>query len=104
MTSVQDNTLRKMRRLGFTAGEVAEKLGKTEDVIRYRAEALGIPFSIVPGTSRLANLQTTDYSRERVSENRLRENDRMFVKKLAEAFFRGDHLPAGESKTLRLLG
>lgn len=37
-------------------------------------------------------------------ERRIREADADFVRALAKAFQRGDHLPAGEAPFLRLIG
>lgn len=37
-------------------------------------------------------------------EMSLRERDRLFVRELAKAFQRGDHLPAGVSRPLVLFG
>jgi len=42
-SSVQDNTLRKMKRMGFTPAEIGEKLGRTEYTVRERARTMGMP-------------------------------------------------------------
>lgn len=44
------------------------------------------------------------YDKDRDAEWRHREADTLFVRKLALAFQRGDHLPAGSPKTLTLIG
>lgn len=103
-TSVQDNTIRKMKRLGFSPAEIAEKLDRTEWSIRERARLLNIPWLKEPGQSILVQSSQVDLSRERTDEHRQRENDRRFVKRLALAFQAGEHLPAGTPKPLRLVG
>lgn len=45
-----------------------------------------------------------DFSRDKWHEECQREADRRFVRELALAFQRGDHLPVGQIKPLRLIG
>lgn len=47
---------------------------------------------------------TLTFDKEREAERRHREADEYFVRKLAEAFQRGDHLPKGTIPTLTLIG
>lgn len=93
-TSVQDNTIRKMKKLGFTPAEIGEKLGRTEYVIRERARTLNITWHKDLGKSILATTAPTGFDRDRDAEAKHRDADRRFVIALAEAFQRGDHLPA----------
>lgn len=51
----------------------------------------------------LAARTVVSYEREKQAEFTQRENDRLFLVKLAEAIFRGDHLPAGKPKPVRPL-
>ena len=45
-----------------------------------------------------------DMSQERLEEARHRERDEAFVRLIAMAIHRGDHLPAGVKRPLRLYG
>lgn len=45
-----------------------------------------------------------DMSKERDIESRQRDGDRRLQRALAEAFLRGDHLPAGTVVPLTLIG
>ena len=101
-TSVQDNTLRKMKRLGFSPGEIGEKLDRTEWSIRERARLLGTPWQIEPGSSGLANATANGLDYERDAEAKQRLGDARFVRRLAEAIWDGDHLPEGVARPLRL--
>jgi len=92
-TSVQDNTLRKMKRLGFTPAEIGEKLGRTEYTVRERARSLGIPWQKDPGSSVLVNKYADGFDKDRETEARQRVADERFVYALALAFQRGDDLP-----------
>ena len=103
-TSVQDNTLRKMKRLGFTPAEIGEKLGRNEKVIRDRAEQLGTPWRKEPGTSVLMNATANGLDHERDAEAKQRQGDARLVRALALAIQAGDHLPAGTPVELRLIG
>lgn len=103
-TSVQDNTLRKMKRLGFSPGEIGEKLDRTEWSIRERARLLGTPWQIEPGSSGLANATANGLDYERDAEAKQRQGDLRLRRALAEAFVRGDHLPAGTPVPLTLIG
>jgi hypothetical protein len=100
-TSVQDNTLRKMKRLGFTPAEIGEKLGRTEYTVRERARTMGIPWQKDPGSSVLVNSTPTGFDKDRETEARQRAADKRFVYALALAFQRGDHLPAPKPKPVR---
>jgi hypothetical protein len=103
-TSVQDNTIRKMKRLGFSPVEIGEKLDRTEWSIRERARLIGVPWQQEPGTSILVNKSTPDMNAERVAEMNQRAGDRKLVRELAKAIQRGDHLPQGTVVPLRLIG
>lgn len=103
-TSVQDNTLRKMKRLGFSPGEIAEKLDRTEWSIRERAKLIGTPWQIEPGSSILANATANGLDYDRDTEAKQREGDKRLVRALAKAIQRGDHLPAGTVVPLTLIG
>ena len=103
-TSVQDNTIRKMKKLNFTPEEIAEKLDRTPWSIRDRAEALGTPWRKEPGTSVLMNATANGLDHERDAEAKQRQGDRRLRRALAEAFARGDHLPAGTVVPLTLIG
>lgn len=103
-TSVQDNTIRKMKKLNFTPEEIAGKLGRTPWSIRDRAEALGTPWRKEPGTSVLMNATANGLDHERDAEAKQRAGDLKFRRMLAEAFWRGDHLPDGVERPLRLVG
>lgn len=52
----------------------------------------------------LARSTPPGMDKERETENRQREGDRRFRRALAEAFARGDHLPAGTVVPLTLIG
>ena len=101
-TSVQDNTIRKMKKLNFTPEEIAEKLGRTPWSIRDRAEALGTPWRKEPGTSVLMNSTANGLDHERDAEAKQRLGDARLVRRLAEAIWDGDHLPEGVARPLRL--
>lgn len=103
-TSVQDNTIRKMKKLNFTPEEIAEKLGRTPWSIRDRAEALGTPWRKEPGTSVLMNSTANGLDHERDAEAKQRQGDARLVRALAEAFLRGDDLKADVARPLRLMG
>ena len=100
-TSVQDNTLRKMKKLGFTAAEIGEKLGRTEWVVRERARSLNIAWQKDLGRSVLVNQYANGFDKERETETKQREADQRFVYALALAFQRGDHLPAPKPEPVR---
>lgn len=103
-TSVQDNTIRKMKKLNFTPEEIAEKLGRTPWSIRDRAEALGTPWRKEPGTSVLMNATANGLDHERDAEAKQRLGDKRLVRAVAEAIARGENLPAGSPVPLRLIG
>ncbi len=100
-TSVQDNTLRKMKKLGFTAAEIGEKLGRTEWVVRERARSLNIAWQKDLGRSVLVNQYANGFDKERETETKQREADQRFVYALALAFQRGDHLPTPTPEPVR---
>ena len=100
-TSVQDNTLRKMKKMGFTPSEIGEKLGRTEYVIRERARTLNIAWHKDLGRSVLMNEYASGFDKEREAEARQRAADERFVYALALAFQRGDHLPTPEPEPVR---
>ena len=89
-SSVQDNTLRKMKRLGFSPAEIGEKLGRTEYTVRERARTMGIPWQKDPGSSVLVNSTPTGLDKDRDAEARQRAADERFVNALLEAFERGE--------------
>ena len=91
-TSVQDNTIRKMKKLNFSPAEIGEKLGRTEFVIRERALSIGIPWQKDLGRSALTSQYANGFDQDRQAEARHREADKRFVQALAMAFARGDHL------------
>jgi hypothetical protein len=103
-TSVQDNTIRKMKKRGFTPEEIGEKLGRTPWSIRSRAEDLGTPWRKEPGTSVLMNSTANGLDHERDAEAKQREGDKRLVRALALAIQAGEHLPAGVDRPLRLVG
>jgi hypothetical protein len=103
-TSVQDNTIRKMKKLGVTPEEIGEKLGRSPWSIRDRAEALGTPWRKEPGTSVLMNSTANGLDHERDAEAKQRQGDRRLQRALAEAIARGGNLPAGADRPLRLIG
>ena len=78
-TSVQDNTLCKMKKLGFTAAEIGEKLGRTEWVVRERARSLNIAWQKDLGRSVLVNQYANGFDKEREAEVKQREADQRFV-------------------------
>jgi hypothetical protein len=89
-TSVQDNTLRKMKRMGFTPAEIGEKLGRTEYTVRERARTMGIPWQKDPGSSVLVNQYANGFDKDREAEARQRAADERFVNALLEASERGE--------------
>ena len=103
-TSVQDNTLRKMKRLGFSPGEIGEKLDRTEWSIRERADFLGTPWRKEAGTSILMNSAANGFDHDRDAEAKQRLGDKRLVRAVAEAIARGENLPAGTVVPLRLIG
>ena len=103
-TSVQDNTLRKMKRLGFTPEEIGEKIGRTPWSIRERADVLGTPWRKEPGTSIIVNAPANGLDHERDAEAKQRQGDARLVRALALAIQAGEHLPAGVDRPLRLVG
>ena len=52
----------------------------------------------------LARSNPPGMDKEREAENKQRDGDLRFRRALAEAFVRGDHLPAGTVVPLRLIG
>ena len=103
-TSVQDNTIRKMKKLGFTPEEIGEKIGRTPWSIRERADFLGTPWRKEPGTSVLMNATANGLDHERDAEAKQRLGDKRLVRAIAEAIARGENLPAGTVVPLRLIG
>ena len=103
-TSVQDNTIRKMKKLGFTAKEIGEKLDRSEWSIRDRAADLGTPWRKELGTSILMNSTANGFDHERDAEAKQRLGDARLVRALALAIQAGEHLPAGTPVELRLIG
>jgi hypothetical protein len=103
-TSVQDNTIRKMKRLGFTPEEIGEKIGRTPWSIRERADFLGTPWRKEPGTSIIVNAPANGLDHERDAEAKQRQGDLRLQRALAEAFLRGDDLKADVARPLRLMG
>ena len=103
-TSVQDNTIRKMKKLGFSPKEIGEKLDRSEWSIRDRAADLGTPWRKELGTSILMNSTANGFDHERDAEAKQRQGDLRLRRALAEAIARGDHLPAGTIVPLTLIG
>ena len=103
-TSVQDNTIRKMKKLGFSPKEIGEKLDRSEWSIRDRAADLGTPWRKELGTSILMNSTANGLDHERDAEAKQRQGDARLIRALALAIQAGEHLPAGVDRPLRLVG
>lgn len=103
-TSVQDNTIRKMKKLGFSPKEIGKKLDRSEWSIRDRAADLGTPWRKELGTSILMNSTANGFDHERDAEAKQRQGDARLVRALALAIQAGEHLPSGVDRPLRLVG
>lgn len=103
-STAEDVQLRRMKREGLSVVEAAHLLGRSENSLRERARRLGIAWSLEAGTSGLVTKKSTDFRAERDGEIRHRQADRAFIRALALAFLRGDHLPAGQERPLVLVG
>ena len=90
-----------MKKLGFTAAEIGEKLGRTEWVVRERARFLNIAWQKDLGRSVLVNQYANGFDKDRDAKAKQREADQRFVYALALAFQRGDHLPKPAPKPVR---
>lgn len=102
-TEEENIILRRSRRGGQSARDAAVKLGRSEFTVRRQAEALGIAWRKELGTSQLSRFVVADQSAERKAEMMQREADERFQRKLFEAMWNGDHLPAGQAKPVRPL-
>ena len=86
----QDDTLTSLAARGFSRKEAAVRMGRTYMAIKGRSQALGLRF-----------LRDTDaallraYDIQSFKENRatMEASDRRMIRALAEAIYRGDHLP-----------
>ena len=85
-------TLHRMKAAGHTPDQIARAINRTPGSVRDFAMKAGNPWRKVPGTSGLfagGKPIGSDWD-GRVAQ---READARFVRALAEAFQRGDHLP-----------
>lgn len=56
-----------------------------------------------PITAALIRRSMPNFEMDRIAESRQRENDALFVRKLHEALWAGDNIPAGQPKPVRPL-
>lgn len=88
-----DKKLSDLIALGHSYDVAASQLGLTRSQAIGRANRIGLK---------------SGYQRDKLSPIDetwdQRKRDKIFVKELARAFLRGDHLPAGQPKPLRLMG
>lgn len=88
-TQERDDELRKLARHGYSRREIGLRVGRTTDAIRKRGDDLGLRFV------------RDQYGSGRVDNEPLKfearadqvERDRAFIRALAQAIYRGDHLP-----------
>lgn len=112
MTESERNALLTMHRAGMTWQQAGIASGRSRTTLKRFARNHGFtwaheerqaPRYQIKGTSQLMQKQT-DMSEPLRADMLQREADRRFVRALAMAFQRGDHLPAGQVPELRLIG
>ena len=99
----EDLCLRKCKKLGLTPEDCEINLNRRASSIRTRAIALGIPWRRQIGTSGTCATIKANMSEQKLSEHSTREADERFQRKLFEAMWNYDHLPAGQAKPVRPL-
>lgn len=90
---------------GLSRGTIGGHIGRwrKQQGITYAGGAVKRDFSKTQSDDTLRKAGFT-FDKEREAEKRQRENDRRFLRALAQAFINGDHLPAGTEKPFRLIG
>lgn len=102
-TGEQLSKLKKMHGEGATITQISIATGKSYEAVRQAGRRQGLDWSNnaakpnVPRISAPTNAQAADV------ESKHRAADRRFQRKLAEAIYRGDHVPAGQAKPVRPL-
>lgn len=111
-TPQKRDEVRKLAENGLPLNEIVRIVGISDTTIRRFCKEEGITLSVTPH-ARLGPLRfnpvlpvATESMMAAESEyfSRQRAADRRFVRALAMAFQRGDHLPAGQVPVLRLIG
>lgn len=101
-----------MHKAGKTNGQIRQATGLSRGTIgghldRWRKEERfknSCTHQFKPYAPSMVERSAPTFDKDRDAESRHRENDRRFVRELAKAFQRGDHLPKGTIPELRLIG
>lgn len=97
----QNGKLREMHSRGCTVMEVAFAVGKSYEATRIQGRRLGLTWA---NNAPKPKGHSVDGRKDEMREYEQRRADERFVREMAKAFMRGDHLPAGSPKPLVLIG
>lgn len=86
----QDDILRGYAAGGFSRREAAVRMGRTFMSIKGRSQALGLRFLRDTDSALLRGYDNQAFQEKRAV---MEASDRRMVRALAEAIYRGDHLP-----------
>lgn len=87
---VQDETLASLAARGFSRKEAAKVMGRTYMAIKGRSQVLGLRFIRDTDAAPLRAYDSHAFQEKRAT---MEASDRRMVRALAEAIYRGDHLP-----------
>lgn len=100
-TGAQNATLREMHSKGHTVSEIAAEVGKNYEATRHQGRRLGLTWA---NNAPKTKGYSADGRKDEMRESEQRKADQAFIRAMALAFQRGDHLPAGTPKPLVLVG
>ena len=86
----QDDALASLAARGFSRKEAAVRMGRTYMAIKGRSQALGLRFIRDTDAAPLRAYDSHAFQEMRAT---MEASDRRMVRALAEAIYRGDHLP-----------
>ena len=93
-TDQKDRELTEFARMSYSRAQISKMTGRSIDAITTRATLLGVRFTRdTYGGSHKASYDRPAYEKRKEQERR----DRDFIRALAVAMYRGDHLPGASN-------
>lgn len=93
-TEEKDRELTEFARMSYSRAQISKMTGRSIDAITTRATLLGVRFTRdTYGGSHKASYDRPTYEKRKEQE----ERDRGFIRALAAAIYRGDHLPGASN-------
>lgn len=96
-----EEELRQLAYSGMSRTEIGERLGRTKQAIGKQCCRMGLK---LPRDTYGGSYKTTYDAVPWEERKTQEERDRRMIRALAEAIYRGEHLPSGETAPLRLIG